>query len=259
MKPAHEPGNAGGPTSPIPSPPVRTAIILHNFKRPQNLPRIVSACLKAGHRPDVIVIDNAPDDSLAAPLHAVAAAEGEAGAHLSYRANLENRGPGDRYSFATQLDHDAILSIDDDLFLTPSQIDALLDYYLRDRDRVHGIWGERVVSRNGGLYLDNGFFGREMEVDILNRAYAFGPAQARAACALLHDLGYEDWLSLGPGSDIVLSFCGERRPMLHDIGALESCETSDLPGVAFWRRDDFKTRRLVLFQRLLRMRPRRSA
>ena len=259
MKPAHEPGKAGGPKSSMQPPPVRTAIVLHNFKRPQNLPRIVSACLRAAHRPDVIVIDNAPDDSLAAPLHAVAAAEGEAGARLSYRANLENRGPGDRYTVAATLDHDAIASIDDDLFLTPSQVDALLDCYLRDRGRVHGIWGERLTSRDGGLYLDNQIVGHEIEVDILNRAYAFGPEQARIACALLHDLGYEDWLSLGPGSDIILSFSGEQRPMVHDIGALESCETAGMPGVAFWRRDDFKTRRLVLFRRLLQMRSRRPA
>jgi len=234
----------------------RTAVIIHNFKRPRNLPRIVSACLQARHRPDVLVVDNAPDDSLAAPLRATAEAVTGESARLIYRANLTNRGSGDRFSVAASLDHDAFACIDDDLFLTSAQVDALLYHYLRDTSRIHGIWGERLTIRDDQPFMVNAIFGRDVEVDILNRAYAFGPAHARLACELLRRLGFEDWLALGPGSDIILSFSGEQRPLVHDVGRIESCETSGTPGIAFWRRDDFRSRRLELLYRLLEMRPR---
>jgi len=256
MQPTHEPGEPESRLSSTRPTGLRTAVIIHNFLRPQNLPRIVSACLRARHRPDVFVIDNALDDSLAASLRAATAAIADASARLTYRANFMNRGSGDRYSVAAGLDHDAIASIDDDLFLTPAQVDALLDQYLSDTSRIHGVWGERLVTRDGQPFMINAIFGREVEVDILNRAYAFAPTQARQACELLHQLGYKDWMALGPGSDIILSFSGEQRPLVHDVGGLESCETSGTPGIASWRREGFQRRRFELFHRLMRMRPR---
>jgi hypothetical protein len=235
---------------------MRTAAIIHNFRRPQNLPRIVSACLQAGHRPDVYVLDNSPDDSLRSALQAVCRGIDGAEGRLFYRANRSNFGSGQRYTVAAGLDHDAIASIDDDVFLTPAQIDALLAAYAADTSRVHGIWGERRAMIDGRLCLVNAVHGRDVEVDVLNRTYAFGPQQARVACHLLQTLGYQDWRALGPGSDIVLSFSGRRRPMVHDVGPIETCETSGTPGIAYWRSDNFREQRRALLLRLMAMRAR---
>jgi hypothetical protein len=132
----------------------------------------------------------------------------------------------------------------------------LLAAYTADPRRVHGIWGERMTMRGGKLIMINAIHGRDIAVDVLNRAYAFGPAQARAACRLLQALGYKDWLALGPGSDIILSFSCERRPMVHDVGLIETCETSGTPGIAYWRNENFRKQRRALLLRLIEMRQR---
>lgn len=233
---------------------MRACVILLNYKRPQNLPRIVSACLRSDHRPDVYVLDNAPDDSLSAALDELRQNLPAARERLRYRPLRENRGSGERYAFAASLDYDAFVCIDDDIFLTPAQIDALFAAYAADPRCVHGIWGERMTIRNREIFLLNNVHGRETRVRIVNRVYAFGRAQAQKACELLAALGHSDWLSLGPGSDIVLSYSGEHSPMVHDVGPIMSCETSDAPGIAVWRRDDFKERRNTLLNRLREMR-----
>jgi hypothetical protein len=232
---------------------MRACIILLNYKRPQNLPRIVSACLRSDHRPDVYVLDNAPDDSLGVALEELGELLPAARDRLHYRPFRANRGSGERYSFAATLDYDAFLSIDDDTFLTPAQIDALFAAYMADTECVHGIWGERQTIRDREPFLLNGVHGRDTRVRIVNRVYAFGPHQAKKACELLEALGYSDWLALGPGSDIVLSFSGKHSPMVHDVGPIMSCETSDAAGIAVWRREDFKERRFALLRRLREM------
>ena len=229
---------------------MRACVILLNYKRPQNLPRIVSACLRSDHRPVVYVLDNAPDDSLGAELEELGKRIPAARDRLHYRPLRTNRGSGERYAFAASLDYDAFVCIDDDTFLTPAQIDTLFDAYAADTRCVHGIWGERVTIRNRELFLLNGVHGQETRVRIVNRVYAFVRQQAQRACELLQALGYSDWLALGPGSDIVLSFSAQHSPMVHDVGPIMTCETSDAVGIAVWRRDDFKQRRQVLFNRL---------
>lgn len=233
---------------------MRACVILLNYKRPQNLPRIVSACLRSDHRPAVYVLDNAPDDSLGAVLEDLGKRLPAARERLHYRPLRTNRGSGERYAFAASLDYDVFVCIDDDTFLTPAQVDALFAAYQADPRCVHGIWGERMTIRDREIFMLNGVHGRETRVLIVNRVYAFGRQQAQRACALLEALGYSDWLALGPGSDIVLSYSGEHSPMVHDVGPIASCETSDAPGIAVWRRDDFKERRQTLLNRLREMR-----
>ena len=46
---------------------------------------------------------------------------------------------------------------------------------------------------------------------------------------------------------------------VHDVGPLESCKTAGAPGIAVWRRDDFRSRRFALLYRLMEMRGRRTA
>ena len=233
---------------------MRACIILLNYKRPQNLPRIVSACLRSDHCPDVYVLDNAPDDSLGTVLEELSERIPAARERLHYRPLRSNHGSGERYSFAATLDYDAFVCIDDDTFLTPGQIDTLFDAYMADPRCVHGIWGERMTIRNREIFLLNRVHGQETRVRIVNRVYAFGRQQAQRACELLGELGYSDWLALGPGSDIILSFSGQHSPMVHDVGPIMSCETSDAAGIAVWRRDDFKERRSALLNRLREMR-----
>ena len=233
---------------------MQACVILLNYKRPQNLPRIVSACLRSDHLPVVYVLDNASDDSLGVALEELRERWPAARELLHYRPLRANRGSGERYSFAATLDYDAFLCIDDDIFLTPAQIDALFDAYAADTRCIHGIWGERMTIRNREIFMLNAVHGRETRVLIVNRVYAFGRQQAQRACELLAELGYGDWLELGPGSDIVLSYSGEHSPMVHDVGPIVSCETSDAAGIAVWRRDDFKDRHRTLLSRLREMR-----
>ncbi|MEX0808539.1 MAG: glycosyltransferase [Dongiaceae bacterium] len=227
------------------------AIILTNYKRAQNLPRIVRDCLAAQHRPDVIVIDNAEHDRLRESLDF-------SSGRVDYRPNFGNLGAGHRFSVGAELGYDVVLAIDDDLFLTPRQIDRLAGAYSEDPGRIHGVWGENIILRDGRPFFLNSRRRINDDTDIINRAYAFGPALAAETKALVPKLGFKDWLDAAPSDDVLLSFSSERRPRIHNFGKLNACETSGAVGIAQWRQEDFRPRRWEAIKKLFKIRPSRA-
>lgn len=215
-------------------------VVILNYRRPANIAPIVATCLAVGAIERVRVIDQAdPENRLDAHF----------ASERVLMSQARNIGAGRRLSHAADLDCDLVLAIDDDLFLTANQIDALIAASLNDSSRVHGLWGQLIVEVAGAMGLQSGIFGVNRPVDILNRVYAFTPAQARKALDIARSLDL-DPESLGPIDDILLSFGGAQRPMCHDLGPLRECPTSNQPGIAVWKQPGFEPIRIEVVRRI---------
>lgn len=217
------------------------AIIL-NYKRPQNIARIVRACLAC--RIDMVhVIDQAAAEN---QLRRLPAAQ-----RVNY-VRKPNIGSGRRLPYAARLDCDLVLAIDDDIFLTPAQIEELIARGQDYPNRAHGVWGQLIVEEGERLQISDGVSNVNRRVDILNRVYLFKPAHAERALQIA-DLLKLPRNRLGHVDDILLSFGVPRKPLCHDLGKFADCETSNEVGTAVWREPGFEQTRNGLVERLREM------
>jgi len=215
------------------------AIIL-NYKRRDNIGRIVRACLNATRIDTIHVIDQAEPDQQLQML--------PASRRLTAR-RARNIGAGRRLLFAAGLSCDLVIAIDDDLFLSASQITELIARSLKDSVRTHGVWGQQIVDIDGSPRMSFAIKNTNRLVDVLNRAYAFTPGHARNALQIADSLGLQRD-NLGPVDDILLSFGAPSRPMCHDVGILTECRTSNQTGVAVWRQKGFERTRVDTIAKL---------
>jgi hypothetical protein len=155
-----------------------------------------------------------------------------------------------RFEIALQQSFDTFLCPDDDLFLARAQIDALIDALRRDPSRVHGVFGEIHSFSGARLRLGGGISRIDCEVDILNRCYAFTRAHLLQMTVLAQTLGYRHVGEAVFVDDLLLSHCGDGRPVCHDLGPLDSCSTSDTPGIATFQEHGFDDARIAAYLRL---------
>ena len=221
------------------------AFILLSYARPANLQRIVALILQAGIHSRIVVSNNNPDIDLAPYVADVID-------HIELMQNDVRRFPGHRFEIARDVDAEDFIFIDDDIFLSPSQIQRLYALYRQDRACPHGVWGQAGQLSGGQFWLRYGVFEVEARVEVLNRVYVCSRAHVERFFELLRRIGKADSADLGLGCDVVLSFCGDGRPYCHDVGPLEECETSNAEDIALWRQDGFDEHRLRLFVTLAR-------
>jgi hypothetical protein len=220
------------------------AVIVLNYKRPQNIGRIVRGARAGLPGAQILIFDNASQDGLHArddiPW-------GEAWLHRS----AANCGSGARIALAASLPFDHYIAVDDDIFLTPGQYAALADRLQREPDRAHGICGQRLELRDGVIGYRHRLVAIDAGVSILNMAYAFTRAQASAAMALAARVGFADWRAIGSVDDIVLSCASAKPSFCHDLGALDLCPSGNDPTIAQWLAGDFGPRRAEVVGKLL--------
>lgn len=222
------------------------AIVL-SYKRPQNIERLVLPFVASTAVDKIVISNNNPDVDLLAWLGRVNGLP-KVGIVQQAQRSL----PGKRFEIALAEPFDAFICADDDLFLSTAQIDALLDALRSEPNRVHGVFGEIQSFVNGNMQLGGGIHGIECELDILNRCYAFTRDHLLQMSALAREFGYK---SLGDTlfvDDLLLSHCGDGPPICHDLGSLESCETSETPGIATFRERGFDEARMALWLQLAR-------
>ncbi len=156
-----------------------------------------------------------------------------------------------RHEIARRYESPFTLLVDDDLFLAPSQLERVLGALRKDPSRVHGVQGQ-LFDPGTDAFLHN-IRNRETPVDVVNRVYAFTRVHLQEFFRLVDLLGF------GPGSsewyqsmwdDMVLSFAGSARPVVHAVGGFLDCPLSSDPLVAAWRQRGFFTFRVGLFRRL---------
>jgi hypothetical protein len=220
------------------------AVILLNYKRPQNIGAIVGAVRQALPDAPIFILDQGEREEFRArddiPWSEV----------WVQRARV-NRGAGARVPLACRLPFDLYLAIDDDVFLTPEQIRALAERLQAQPDRAHGVWGERLELDQGLISFRTTLTGIDASLSNLNEVYAFSRVQAVAAIELSARLGYPSWESLRVGNDILLSCASRAPPLCHDLGPIAHCPTSNEPGIAVWLSNGFREDRAELARRLI--------
>jgi hypothetical protein len=224
-----------------------TAVIVLNYKRPQNIGRIATAAREGLPDAPIFILDQGEPDPLAA--------RGDiAWSEVWLRRAEVNRGAGARVPIASRLPFDFYVAIDDDVFLTPGQIARLAELVRAEPDRAHGIWGQRLELDQGEIRYRDSLNRVDAAVSILNEVYAFSRGQAQAALQLSARLGFSSWQDVKVGNDIVLSCAAPKPPLCHDLGPLEHCPTSVEPGIAVWQTAGFSEQRADIVRRLLAIR-----
>jgi hypothetical protein len=221
------------------------AVIILNFRRPQNIGAIAAAAREALPDAPILIYDQGERDDFLRrtdfPFSEV----------WVQRAK-SNGGSGARLMVASRLPFDFYVSIDDDTFLTPEQIRRLAELVQSEPYRAHGAFGQRLVQRRAGeIGWWNGIRRFDGPVSILNQVYAFSRIQAVAALNLAARLGYPSWIEIGSLDDVVLSCASAKPPVCHDLGPIAECPTYNQHGIAQWVAPGFWERRVAAAEKLL--------
>lgn len=218
-----------------------TAICL-SYRRPANMPRVVSGILEAACIKRVIVCNNNPDVSVA-------------GLPDDPRIELINQQShmpaATRFFLAAELDGEAFVSVDDDLFLDGRQIDLLMSFLAADPEVPHGgAWGQKIVYTENSAWYDGRWLFPDDEVDVLNRVYAFTKEHALRFVEICASMGIKNASEVGAWDDVVMSHAGARRPRTHDLGEWQDCPSSDDPAIALYKKPGFHESRMEVINRL---------
>src|SRR6185312_12371927 len=149
------------------------AVILLNYKRPQNIGLVAAAAREALPDAPIYLRDQGDD------------------AGFRDRDDVDwdqvifergpNRGAGVRVPMAAASPHERFLAIDDDTFLEPEQIASLAERLRAEPDRAHGVWGERLEADGERLTFRSGLWRFDGPVSVINQVYAFTRDQAQRA------------------------------------------------------------------------------
>ena len=161
--------------------------------------------------------------------------------------------PGHRLVLSRQAGAEYVLSIDDDIFLTPRQWKKFFEFLLADEQCPHGIIGQDfrpgTKSSNGSPF--HHIAGRDTEVDVLIGAFAFTNEHVKRVFDLAAKIGVSDLSRVRNGEDILLSFSGTMRPHVHSLKPALFCASEGLPGVALWKtHDQFWDERIRMFEKV---------
>ena len=219
------------------------SFIVLSYARPANIQRFVDAILRAAPHYRVIVCNNQPNIDIRSFLRT-------GDARLDTIQRQERWGPISRYHLARAAPGDYFVSLDDDVFLTPNQINLLVGCLVADPARAHGIWGENFQHDSDRIVMQSGIHGRTCDVSVLNCAYAFTKTHVERVFGFLRTLGMDNLREVGPGDDILISRAAPRPPVCHDLGVIEFCPSTSQEGVARYRSQDFTARRARLWRRL---------
>jgi len=160
--------------------------------------------------------------------------------------------PGIRFVLARDEPSDLYIAIDDDVFLTPSQLRLLVEKLAAEPENPHGLIGKVLRGKSFPPWPFVPADPHDMaRVDILNCVYAFTREHLDEYFRLAAAVGIEDHAQFGNGEDIILSFSGRERPRIHDFGPVTVCASSSLAGIAVSStHDHFYKERWELFSSL---------
>ena len=217
-------------------------LLTHN--RPQNMSFIVQGALGNRFVTKVIVSNSNPEVKIRDWVTSK-------DFRLTLIDEMVTTQPGHRFVLARETQAKYVLSIDDDIFLTPRQWQKLFESLLSNEQCPHGIIGQvyrpGTKSSNGSPF--HHVVRREMEVDVLIGAYAFTHEHLKRVFELAAKVGISDLSQLRNGEDIILSFSGTTRSRIHRLNPALFCASEGLPGVAIWKSDaEFWGQRIRLFE-----------
>lgn len=236
----------------------RCCVIVLSYRRPANIDLVVRSALKCRFVSKVVVSNNNPDHRA----RHLTSAESERLVLIDQERPTRQ---GIRFTLAAAHDSEFYIAVDDDVFLSPKQLERLFTLLVADPSVPHGIGGEarktpaeQELPPSGYGFL-TGVSG-DREVDHLTRVYAFTREHLTTALGLFEQLGMGDLTRVGNGEDIVLSFSGRSRPRIHRVGKVAQCASFACEGIAtFTSYAGFFAERAQLHDRLLELRGRAFA
>ena len=223
---------------------MQCTVILLSHNRPQNVSLLVEGALKNAFVSKVVVSNSNPNVRIADWVKTN-------DLRLFLLDETKPTRPGYRFVLAAQETGDYFISVDDDIFPAPRQWTEFFQCLLANEAVPHGLTGNLykpgTASSNGSPF--HHVAGGNVEVDVLIGAYAFTRRHLERLFELARRLKLGDMTNLANGEDILLSFAGEGRPKIHDVGKLFCCASTSLEGVALWRTlGDFWDERVRLFE-----------
>jgi len=229
----------------------KLTVILMNHKRPENVAMIARHVLRSGFVGRLVISNNSQDYRIERYVlfrdERLVLLDQERPSGVGIRFELAKRYPARYY-----------LCIDDDIFLHPAQLQWIYARLCASGEQPHGIFGA-AFSPDESQSKEWPFVhrrGASVPVDILNGLFAFTRIQLEEYFRLCDVLGIHDPASLMNGEDIILSFSGERRPLIHNVGPIWECASASTPGVALYvSRPRFYEERWKLFSALRAAKP----
>lgn len=223
-----------------------TAVIIMNYKRPQNIGGLVTVAAQALPGATIFVLDqgegpNSLKERDDVPLN------------LCWVRSQANVGPGVRFRLAAEWPFDHYLCIDDDTFLTALQIRALMFKLQVEPERAHGVTGQLLTRYpNGDCFLKD-CIDHDTCISVLNRVYAFTRERAQATLRLAEVVGYARWEDVKRTEDVLLTCAGRLPSRVHNLGPYGECSTNSTEGIATYLTPGFREERLALVRQLMAM------
>lgn len=215
--------------------------IVNSYKRPKNIQRIVDALLPSKLIRHIYVNNN--NTSVFIEEHVLANKK------VTCINQTEDKGASIRFEIAKSHIEQNAIALDDDVFLTTTQINNLMLHFLNMTcGNVLGFWGEKKDYSTGLLVGNRYRFNGTLEV--LNLGYLFSKYQLKKYLRLLEWLKNDGFTKTEWIDDMVLSFSGEAKPRCIDIGPIAICQSSKDPNVATHKKEGFQEYRTQVFAQL---------
>ncbi len=176
--------------------------ILLSYKRPQNIEKILRSLVSSQSIDHIVLSNNNPDINMSEWVNL-------SDFDIEFIQQPKHSVCAKRFEIALQTDHDYFICPDDDLFLTPQQIDFLVRTGIENKEKIHGMFGQIKAFTREGVGFTSGINALTCEVDILNRVYCFSRLHLERMVELSALIGLS---SVGDAlhiDDLLLSFCGE--------------------------------------------------
>lgn len=233
------------------NPDEKLTVIVLNHKRPENVGIIAQLILKAGFVGKLIISNNSQEY----PIERYVKIKDP---RLTLINQEEPSGVGIRFVLAKEFSSPYYICIDDDIFLHPAQLQWLYWNLRQYPEHTHGIYGAKIAPEKDPM-IEWPFSHQSNEtitIDILNGLFCFNRKHLEEYFKLCSLLGITDHKSLMNGEDIVLSFSGTKKPLIHDIGPIWECASAALPGIALHvTRPRFYEERWDIFSKLEKIKP----
>lgn len=229
----------------------KLTVIVLNHKRPQNVGQIARYVLRSGFVGRMIVSNNSQAYRMAEYVNV-------RDPRLLLIDQPEPSGVGISLEIAQEHRSRYYLRVDDDIFLHPAQLQWLYWSLRTQADRPHGIFGAAFVPGKDPTQEWPFEHRRNVTapIEILNGLFAFTREHLDEYFRLCGLLGITNQRTLMNGEDIVLSFSGSRRPLVHHIGPVWECASEAKPGVALHQsRPRFFEERWKIYSALQRLKP----
>ncbi len=218
-------------------------VFLTSFKREANMRYLLEPLLILPYTTKVTITNNNPETR-------VNLGRNKADPRVELIDQPVARSCGFRFDVARHSPGNNLLFIDDDIFLTPQQVDRLYENFLANPDSPRGMRGQiwRKVDGAGFLQAVSG----DQEVDVLNRVYLVNRPTLETMFSLLEKFGLDECDQLHNADDIFVSFGGNDKPRIHDIGGYLDCPTSYKEDTAIhMNRPAFRDERQLIFEKLM--------